>query len=127
MMIIEADGHGEIAFGAMQAGLDLEYSRSVVHFTWEGFDEMDQVSGSGSAELQDDGSIEILAAGEADWRERAIRAAANLNVYRLLAQQAIHALYSMTVERNRLRVSLDRANEAYRALLVESRRQREAA
>ena len=26
-MIIKADGHGEIAFGAMQAGLDLEYSR----------------------------------------------------------------------------------------------------
>jgi hypothetical protein len=43
MMIIEADGHGEIAFGAMQAG----------------FEEMDEVTGSGSAELLDDGSIEI--------------------------------------------------------------------
>jgi hypothetical protein len=56
---IRADGHGEIAFGAMQAGLDLEYSRSMVFFTWAGFDEMDEVSGSGSAELLDDGSIEI--------------------------------------------------------------------
>src|SRR5688500_11941343 len=28
MMTIQADGHGEIAFGAMQASLDLEYSRS---------------------------------------------------------------------------------------------------
>jgi len=58
-MTIQADGHGEIAFGAMQAGLDLEYSRSAVFFTWAGFDEMDEVRGSGSAELQDDGSLEI--------------------------------------------------------------------
>ncbi len=60
MMTIRADGHGEIAFGAMQASLDLEYSRSMVFFTWAGFDEMDDVNGSGSAELLDNGSIEIL-------------------------------------------------------------------
>jgi len=59
MMIIRANGHGEIAFGAMQAGLDLEYSRSMVFFTWAGFDEMDEVTGSGSAELLEDGTIEI--------------------------------------------------------------------
>jgi hypothetical protein len=59
MMTIGADGQGEIAFGAMQAGLDLEYSRTMVFFTWFGFDEMDEVSGSGSAELLDDGSLEI--------------------------------------------------------------------
>jgi hypothetical protein len=41
----------------MQAGLDLEYSRSAV--TWARFDEMDEVAGAGSAELQDDGSLEI--------------------------------------------------------------------
>ncbi len=58
-MTLRADGHGEIAFGAMQAALDLEYSRSLVFFTWAGFDEMDEVSGSGSAELLDDGSVEI--------------------------------------------------------------------
>ena len=52
-------GRGEIAFGALQAGLDIEYSRSSVGFTWEGCDEMDEVSGDGSAELNDDGSIEI--------------------------------------------------------------------
>jgi hypothetical protein len=28
-------------------------------FTWEGLNEMDEVSGDGSAELSDDGSIEI--------------------------------------------------------------------
>jgi transposase len=58
-MTIGADGHGEIAYGAMQASLDLEYSRSMVFFTWAGFDEMDDVSGSGAAELNDDGTIEI--------------------------------------------------------------------
>jgi hypothetical protein len=59
MITIGADGHGEIAFGAMQASLDLEYSRSMIFFTWAGFDEMDEVTGSGSAELLDDGSLEI--------------------------------------------------------------------
>jgi hypothetical protein len=58
-MTIEADGHGEIAYGAMQASLDLEYSRTMVFFTWAGFDDMDEVNGSGSAELQDDDSLEI--------------------------------------------------------------------
>jgi hypothetical protein len=59
MMIIGADGRGEITFGAMRGGLEFEYSRSTVFFTWAGFEEMDEVSGSGSAELQDDGSLEI--------------------------------------------------------------------
>ena len=59
MMTITDHGRGEIAFGALQAGLDIEYSRSSVGFTWEGFDEMDEVSRDGSAELLDDGSIEI--------------------------------------------------------------------
>jgi hypothetical protein len=54
---IGSDGRGEIAFGAMQASLDLEYSPTTVSFT--GFDEMDEVSGSGSAELLDDGTLEI--------------------------------------------------------------------
>ena len=57
-MTIRADGRGEIAFGAMQASLDLEYGRCTVFFTWAGFDEMDEVSGSGSAELED-GSLQI--------------------------------------------------------------------
>ena len=44
----------------LQAGLDIEYSRHCsIGFTWEGFDEMDEVRGEGSAELLDDGSIEI--------------------------------------------------------------------
>jgi hypothetical protein len=56
---IGADNNGEIAFGALQAGLDLGYSESMVFFTWAGFDEMDEVIGEGSAELLEDGSIEI--------------------------------------------------------------------
>lgn len=59
IMVIRADGRGEITFGAMQAGLDLEYGRTIVFFTWEGSDEMDEVRGTGSAELLDDGSLEI--------------------------------------------------------------------
>jgi hypothetical protein len=54
-----ADGHGEIAYGAMQAGLDLEYSRTMVFFTWAGFDEGDDINGTGSAELNDDGNLKI--------------------------------------------------------------------
>lgn len=59
MITITDHGRGEIAFGALQAGLDIEYSRSSIGFTWEGFEEMDEVSRDGSAELLDDGSIEI--------------------------------------------------------------------
>ena len=56
---IGADNNGEIAIGALQAGLDLSYSPSMAFFTWAGCDEMDEVTGDGSAELLDDGSIEI--------------------------------------------------------------------
>ena len=59
MLTIRADGHGEIAFGAMQAGLDIDYAPSMVFFAWFGFDEMDEVTGTGSAELLDDGFLEI--------------------------------------------------------------------
>ena len=55
----EADGHGDFAFGCINAGLDCEYARRIIFFTWTGFDEMDQVQGDGSAELDDQGSLEI--------------------------------------------------------------------
>jgi len=58
-IVIGADNHGEITFGALQAGLDLSYSPSMVFFTWAGCDEMDEVAGDGHAELLDDGTIEI--------------------------------------------------------------------
>lgn len=59
MITIGAGNRGEIAFGAMQATLDLGYSPSMVFFKWTGFDEMDEVTGDGHAELLDDGAIEI--------------------------------------------------------------------
>lgn len=59
MIIIHGDGHGEIAYGAIQACLDLEYSRSMVFFTWAGLQEMDEANGSGSAELLEDGTLEL--------------------------------------------------------------------
>ena len=53
------DGRGEFAFGAVHGGMELEYSPTTIFFTWAGFDEMDEVSGSGSAELGDDGNLEV--------------------------------------------------------------------
>lgn len=58
-LTLERRGHGEIAFGAMQATLDLEYMREGVVFTWEGFDEGDEIRGKGDAILQEDGALEI--------------------------------------------------------------------
>lgn len=58
-LVIQADGQGEIAFGCVQASLDIEYSHSIVFFRWAGSDEGDEVVGTGSAELMEDGSLEI--------------------------------------------------------------------
>jgi hypothetical protein len=53
------DGSGEFAFGVVKAGMSLGYSSTIVHFRWHGSDEGDEITGSGSAELQDDGLLEI--------------------------------------------------------------------
>ena len=58
-IVIDADGRGEIAFGAMQATLDVEYGPTSNALAWIGFDEGDEVSGEGDAELRDDGCIQI--------------------------------------------------------------------
>jgi hypothetical protein len=50
---------GDIAFGALQAALEVEYSRDSIGFRWAGSDEGDQVEGEGTAELLDDRTIEI--------------------------------------------------------------------
>ena len=51
-------------------------------------------------------TIEMLAAGEAYWRERAIRAEAEREAYQLVARQAIHELreVSMKCERQQQRI-----------------------
>ena len=56
---IGADGWAEFSFGAVDATAELEYGRGIIFFHWSGFDEGDAVGGNGSAELQDDGSLEI--------------------------------------------------------------------
>jgi hypothetical protein len=53
------DGRGEFAFGAVHGDMDLKYAPGAVSFTWAGFDEMDDVSGAGSAALDDGGVLVI--------------------------------------------------------------------
>ncbi len=58
-IVFDDDGRGGFAFGAVNAGMDLEYARGTVSFTWAGFDERDEVNGTGAVELADDGTLEI--------------------------------------------------------------------
>lgn len=58
-IVFEAGGRGEFAFGCIQAGMDLEYGRTIVFFRYAGCDEGDEVTGSGSAKLNEDGTLEI--------------------------------------------------------------------
>jgi hypothetical protein len=58
-LTVQADGSGEITFGAMQASLSIGYGLDNIDFTWSGSDEGDEVQGSGYAELLDDGSLQI--------------------------------------------------------------------
>lgn len=53
----DAQGRGEFAFGAVQASLHCRHGRDSIHFTWQGFDEMDPASGAGDASLDEHGSI----------------------------------------------------------------------
>jgi hypothetical protein len=53
-LTITAQG-GEIAFGA----LEVEYARDSIGFRWAGCEEGGQVEGDGTAELLDDGTIEL--------------------------------------------------------------------
>ena len=57
-LTITAQG-GEIAFGALEAGLEVEYARDSIGFHWAGCEEGDAVDGEGTAELLDDGTLEI--------------------------------------------------------------------
>jgi hypothetical protein len=47
-LTITAQG-GEIAFGALEAGLEVEYARDSIGFRWAGCDEGDEVEGEGTA------------------------------------------------------------------------------
>ena len=56
---IADNGWAEFAFGAIEATAEPEYGRTIVFFRWTGSDEGDEISGDGSAKLQNDGTIEI--------------------------------------------------------------------
>jgi hypothetical protein len=57
-LTITAQG-AEIAFGALEGGLEVEYARDSIGFHWAGCEEGDEVDGEGTAELLDDGTLEI--------------------------------------------------------------------
>jgi hypothetical protein len=57
MIVIKANGTGEISFGAMTASL--AYSRDDIGFDWTGCEEGDEVEGEGDAEIRKDGSLVI--------------------------------------------------------------------
>jgi hypothetical protein len=48
---------GQMAFGVVQIGLRCEYGETSIWFKFRGADEMDEVSGDGDAELEDDGTL----------------------------------------------------------------------
>jgi hypothetical protein len=58
-MTFANNGRGEFAFGVVNATMELGYGQRIVFFNWTGFDEGDEICGSGSAELEDDGTVEI--------------------------------------------------------------------
>ncbi len=49
--------HREIAFNALNPSLDRHATPSIIFFTRQGFDEIDEGHGDGAAELNDDGSL----------------------------------------------------------------------
>jgi hypothetical protein len=53
----ERGGSGEFVFGVVTGGLDCDYTGKGVDFTWQGHNEMDEASGDGWAELEDNGNL----------------------------------------------------------------------
>jgi hypothetical protein len=51
------DAGGEMAFGAVQIGLRCEYGKTSIWFRFQGSDEMDEVSGDGDAELEENDTL----------------------------------------------------------------------
>jgi hypothetical protein len=53
----DGKGRGEFGFGAVTGSMDCSDTPAGADFTWAGSDEMDEASGEGWAELQDDGTL----------------------------------------------------------------------
>ncbi len=49
---------GEFAFGCVTGAIHTNCDGNSVEFTWSGNDEMDEASGDGWAEIQEDGNLE---------------------------------------------------------------------
>ena len=58
-LTLDDQGHGEIVFGAVQVPLDPQYGRHIVFLRFIGIDEDNDIWGDGSAEICEDGSLEI--------------------------------------------------------------------
>ena len=58
-MTFAKNGRDEFAFGAVNATMELGYGQRIVFFNWTGSDEGDEIYGSGSAELEDDGTSRL--------------------------------------------------------------------
>lgn len=58
-ILFEDDGSGEFAFGCVTGQIwSAAADAAATEFSWDGNDEMDAVSGDGSAELQPNGSLQ---------------------------------------------------------------------
>ena len=57
-LTIDANGRGEMAFGALEASIDCGFTPNGIDFDWNGGEEGDQVSGTGWADLREDGRLE---------------------------------------------------------------------
>jgi len=55
--ILIREAGGEMAFGCVRIGLHCEYGQDSIFFSFEGSDEMEEVSGDGDAELEEDGAL----------------------------------------------------------------------
>jgi hypothetical protein len=69
----------------------------------------------------------MLAESEVEQADRVINLIIEREAYRTLAQEAIHALHDMTIERDQLRTSQHRLINEVRALRLKTLRQQEAA
>ena len=56
-ILFDGKAGGEFAFGCVTGQLHCRGTAVSADFTWQGNDEMDEASGDGSAELQQDGSL----------------------------------------------------------------------
>ena len=54
-----ADGAGQFKYICVDGDIDVGFSPNGADFDWQGFDEMDEVSGSGEANLGEDGILTI--------------------------------------------------------------------